>query len=89
MKEIVKKTYSELFDKVVSGEKTFDVRLDDFEANVGDILVLKEIDENRNCTGRELRKKIIFVSRTKNFEKKGWFSKEDIDKHGFAIMGLK
>ena len=63
--EIIKKTYSDLFEKVLSGERKFDMRLNEFEVNKGDILVLKEIDYNRNLKGREIKKTVTFVTKTK------------------------
>lgn len=85
-REIIKKTYKNLFENVLSGKKNFDVRLDDEEYKEGDVLVLKEIDENRNFTGRELRKKIIFVLRTKDCD---FWKKDDINKFGFAVLSLE
>ncbi|MCK4884420.1 MAG: DUF3850 domain-containing protein [Candidatus Diapherotrites archaeon] len=40
--KIENKIWSEFFDKVKSGEKTFELRVADFECNQGDVLVLKE-----------------------------------------------
>ena len=38
MKRIEKKIWPEYFDKVASGQKTFEYRLDDFECEPGDML---------------------------------------------------
>lgn len=85
--EIIKQCDDDLFEKVLSGEKKFELRLADDEYSVGDIIVLKEIGKrNRQLTGRELRKKITFVLKTKDLE---FWSKEDIDKHGFIILSLE
>ena len=86
MVEIAKKAYTNLFEKVLSGEKKFDIRLADEEYKEGDILILKEINQNREFTGRELRKKITFVLRTKECD---FWKKEDIDKYGFAVLSLE
>ena len=86
MKEIIKKTYYDSFEKVLSGEKKFDIRLADEDYEEGDILVLKEIDKERNFTGRELRKKITFVLKTKDCD---FWKKGDIDKFGFAVLSLE
>ena len=50
--EIVKKCTKIFFEEILSGKKNFDVRLADFECKEEDILVLKEIDDNKNFTGR-------------------------------------
>ena len=76
----------ELFEKVLSGKKKFDLRLDDMEIEEGDILVLKEIDSERNFTGREIEKQITFVVRTKDLD---YWSEEEKNKKGFVVMSLE
>lgn len=84
---IKKKTWKEGFEKILSGEKTFDARLANFECEPGDILVLEEYDPKlKKYTGRKLEKKIIFVLNTK--DQKYW-SQSDISKEGILIMGFK
>lgn len=85
--KIRKKTWTEAFEKVLSGEKTFDARLANFECNVGDILVLEEYDPKlKRYTGRKIEKKITFILNTK--EQKFW-SQSDIKKEGIVIVALK
>jgi len=86
MTKIIKKTYKELFEKVLSGKKKFDLRLDDMEIEEGDILVLKEIDSERNFTGREIERQITFVVRTKDLD---YWSEEEKNKKGFVVMSLE
>lgn len=87
MKEIVKKINKEMFEAIDSGKKKFEVRIeDDCKFNEGDILVLKEIDNNQKLTGRELEKKITFVLRTKDCN---FYKKENVDKFGFTVMSLE
>ena len=38
MKIISKKSYPDLFEKVLAGEKTFDMRVADFDIQPGDVL---------------------------------------------------
>jgi len=84
---IEKKTWPELFQKVLDGDKTFDLRLDDFECKKGDILVLREWNpRSRNYTGREIEKKISFILKTKNLK---FWTKKEVEKHGFVVMGFK
>lgn len=53
----------EFFDYVRFGVKKFEIRKDDRGFNVGDTLVLKEIDEAGGETGRYLvRRWIIFTA---------------------------
>ncbi|MFA5888689.1 MAG: DUF3850 domain-containing protein [Candidatus Paceibacterota bacterium] len=85
--KIEKKAWPEYFDKIISGEKNFDLRLADWECKAGDVLVLKEWDPNiRKYTGREIEKEITFVLKTKDMH--SW-SEEDIEKYGFQIISIK
>lgn len=84
---IEKKCYKKYFDAILAGDKTFEIRLADFKAKAGDILVLKEVDEDKNYTGRVIEKEISYLLKTKEMEE--WFSKEDIEKYGFQIMAFK
>lgn len=83
--KIEKKIQTWSFEKILSGEKTFELRLADWECNPGDILVLREIDENRNYTGRELEKKVAYVLKTKDVD---LFPKEDVEKYGYQIIAF-
>lgn len=85
-KEIVKKINKEMFELISSGKKKFEVRIeDDCKFNEGDILILKEHDSYGNLTGRELRKNIKFILRTKEC---GFWKKQDVEKLGFCVMSL-
>ena len=83
---IIKKVYSESFEKILSGEKKFEIRLADEEYNVGDILILKEIDSDRKFTGREIKKKISYIAKTKDCN---YWPQEDMNKYGFIIIQLE
>lgn len=85
---IEKKAWPELFKLVKSGEKTFDLRLDDFKCKPGDILVLREWDPKRKgYTGRTLEKKVTFVFKSKEILK--FWSEEEIGKYGFQVIAFK
>jgi hypothetical protein len=84
--EIHKKTISSLFNEVLNGSKSFDVRLADWQCESGDILVLDEIDEvTKIPTGRFVRKRIGYILNTQETE---FFSKKDIEKYGLQIISL-
>lgn len=88
-KVITKKVYSRYFDKILSGEKTYEVRLADWKCEPGDTLELIDIDdEAREPTGRVIRKKVGEVIRTKEIEDLHWWSDEDVKKHGFQVISL-
>lgn len=85
-KVIEKKVLAKYFDQIISGEKTYEVRLADWECKPGDTLVLTEIDNiSKNPTGRLIRKKVGFVGKTKDFD---FWSKEAVDKYGYQVISL-
>jgi hypothetical protein len=84
MATICKKTWKNLFEKVLSGEKKFDVRIADFEIKKGDTLVLEEWDEDKKeYTGRKIETTATFILKTKDQE---FWSKEDVEKYGFQVI---
>jgi len=84
MATIRKKTWKDLFEKVLSGEKKFDVRIADFDVEEGDTLILEEWDENKKeYTGRKIKTDVNFVLKTKGLK---FWSQEDVDKYGFQII---
>jgi hypothetical protein len=85
--KIEKKTWPEYFEKILSGEKNFDLRLADWECNLGDILVFKEWDpEKKEYTGRVAEKTVSYVLKTKDIS---LFLKEDVERYGYQIISLK
>ena len=86
MVEIRKKCWPELFEKILSGEKKFDLRLGDFDFQKGDMLVLEEYNPiTKEYTGRKIKKKIGFILKTK--ELKFW-TEDEIEKYGFVVLSL-
>lgn len=89
MKTIEKKIWSEYFDAVACGNKNFELRLADWDIEIGDTLILKDWDhKNNKYTGREITRKVTYLIKTKGAEDWGMWSKEDIDKYGFQIIGF-
>ena len=88
--KIEKKIWPEYFQQVLDGNKTFELRLDDFEINEGDTLLLKEWDPNtKEYTGREIEKKVGYVGKWKIDDLTKFWPKEDIDKNGLQVISLK
>ncbi len=88
MKIIKKKAWPELFERVLSGKKKFDIRLADFDIKEGDILILEEYNPKiKQYTGRVIKKKVGYILPTKNMEK--MYSKEEIEKYGFLVIQLE
>ena len=85
-KEIHKKVLSQYFDRILSGQKTFELRLADWECGEGDTLVLDEIDnETKTPTGRSVRKKVGFVLKTKDLD---LFPQEQVEQYGYQVISL-
>ncbi len=86
MSVIEKKTWPDAFERILSGQKTYELRLADWECSPGDILILKEyLPEENEYTGREIRKKVGFVGKTKD---QAYFAPEQVEQHGFQIISL-
>jgi hypothetical protein len=84
--EIHKKTVASLFDEVVSGNKSFDVRLADWQCQPGDILILDEIDDvTKVPTGRSVRRRVGYILNT---QETSFYSKKDIEKYGLQVISL-
>lgn len=88
--KVEKKIWKEYFDKVADGDKNFELRLADWEINVGDTLVLREWDQHKKeYTGRETERTVTYLIKTKGAEDWGMWPKEDIEKYGFQIIGFR
>lgn len=85
--KIEKKVQPPYFEAILKGDKNFEVRLNDFECNEGDILVLREWDpEKKDYTGRTLEKKITYIVKTRDLP---FWTKEEVEKNGYQIIGFK
>lgn len=90
MKRIEKKILREYFQAVLDGRKTYELRLNDFDIQEGDALVLKEWSkEEGKYTGREIEKIVGFVGQWKLEELEDFWAKEDIEKFGLQVISLK
>ena len=86
MSEIEKKMWPESYEKVLSGEKTYDLRLADWACHPGDVIVFKEWDPTAKAyTGREMRRRVGYVGKTKDWEV--WPAK-DIEAYGYQVISL-
>lgn len=86
--KIEKKVWPEYFEKLLSGEKNYELRLGDFKPNPGDILVLREWDpKTKEYTGRFIEKEVSYSS-TFKLDDLFW-PKDEIEKHGLTIISLK
>lgn len=84
---IEKKILPEYFELVLSGKKTYDFRLADFDIAEGDTLVLKEWDgQQKIFTGREIEKQVTYVGKTKGDTT---WPQEDVKKFGHQIIAFK
>ncbi len=89
MKIITKKLHPEYFQQILDGKKKFEVRLNDFDIEEGDLLLLREWDpETKDYTGREITKTVGYVGNWKleHFEK--FWDRKDIDEKGLMVISL-
>jgi len=87
MTVIHKKSYNPYFEKVMRGEKKFDLRLADFEVSSGDVIVFEEYDEaTRQPTGRVSEHRVGYVLRTKDLN---YWTPEQIAESGLVVMQLE
>jgi hypothetical protein len=72
------KTLTNFYQDVERGKKKFEVRFNDRDFKVGDIVCLQEFIPPSTYTGREIRKEVGYIL-------------DDLDycKEGFVVLGLK
>jgi len=84
--EIRKKTWPEMFEKILNGDKTFELRLADFDIKEGDTLVLEEYDpEEKKLTGRKIIKECKSVMKINPLD---YYSTDEIKKNSLYVIGL-
>lgn len=85
---IKKKIWPGFFEDIASGKKKYDWRLNDFEINEGDTLVLEEWDPaTKQYTGRHIEKKVTYVGK---FDlKNSFYPVEEILDKGIQIISLE
>lgn len=82
-----KKCIPGLFEDVRIGKKRFEVRLADFEVEIGDQIVLEEWDPvQASYTGRTFTVEIEYVLNTKDMP--AW-TPEKVQEYGFQVMQIK
>lgn len=71
------KTWPEYFEAVVSGEKTFEIRENDRDFQVGDTLVLREwVTLTGQYSGRQHEVEVTYIT-------------DFAQKEGYVVMGIK
>jgi len=89
-KRVIKKVLPEYFQDILDGKKKYELRLNDFDINEGDILVLEEYTSadlaTRKPTGRTLEKEVTYLRKFKIQDL--WWSEEDIRDKGIQIISF-
>ena len=89
MAEIRKKCWLEFFNKFLSEERTFELRLADFNLETGDILVLEEYNpKTKQYTGRKASFKCKKVEHSAQNPLQ-FYKVDDVRKNGFWIIQLE
>ncbi len=85
---IKKKIWPEYFEAVASGKKKYELRLNDFKINDGDMLILEEWNpKTKKYTGRKTEKKVTYVGKFK-MDKLFW-PEQQIKEKGIQIISLE
>jgi len=88
MSIITKKILPEYFDAVNSGQKKFELRLNDFAIAPGDTLLLSEWDPaTKAYTGRKIERKVTYVRQFK-IDELFWPPEEILEK-GLQVISLE
>ncbi len=88
MKTVEKKVLPEYFEAIFAEKKNFELRLNYFDVEEGDTLLLREWDGvTKDYTGRQLEKKVSYVAKFK-IDQLFWPVEEIMDK-GIQIISLK
>jgi len=89
MTTISKKCWPEWYEKFCSGERTFELRLADFDLKDGDILVFEEYDpKTKSYTGRKTEFKCKKVEHSAQNPLQ-FYEVKDVKKNGFWIIQLE
>jgi len=86
---IKKKCWPEWYDKFCSGERTFELRLADFDLKTGDTLIFEEYDPKKGeYTGRkaEFNCKKVEHSAKNPLQ---FYNVEDVKENGFWIIEME
>lgn len=89
MVTINKKCWPEFFEKFLSGERTFELRLADFDLKEGDTIIMEEFNpETKEYTGRKAEFRCKRVERSAK-DPLQFYGIADVRKHGFWIIQLE
>ena len=93
---IQKKSYPVLFEPLLIGKKTFDIRLADFEVNIGDRMLFCEYDQLLGYTGRSCVRNVTYklyirLDSEIHLEHSdiSFWSQEQIKKHGLWVLSFE
>jgi len=90
-KRIIKKVLPDYFQDIVDGKKKYELRLNDFDIDVGDTLVLEEytsVDpKTRQATGRVLEKQVTYLRKFKLQDL--WWSEKDLKEKGIQLISFE
>jgi len=84
---ISKKTWPELFQRILEGKKNTDLRLADFDIKEGDTLILEEYNpETKQYTGRKIEKKVKNLTKVNLLD---FHTPEQIKQFGHYVLELE
>ena len=81
------KCSEEYYILVADGIKNFEVRLADRDYHIGDVLILCEVDDHGEYTGRSITRTITYPLKLSVCAK--FYETEQIEGHGLVVLGLR
>ena len=85
--EIEKKIWPRDFESVKDKDRYMEIRLADFEVNVGDTIIIREWDPTKQkYTGREAKFK---VKELKKLDLRKFYKPEEISKYGIYAIEME
>ena len=87
------KTWREYFEAIARGTKTVELRKDDRDFRVGDVLLLREYDpdlvsttdDSKGYTGRQLKRRVTHITKNEKFLAPGYVALSIVAEHNPAM----
>lgn len=87
MATVRKKIWPEYFELVFSGKKKFELRVNDFDIEEGDDIILEEWDpKTKEYTGRKIEKKAGYILK---FKLNDFGQEEQIREKGIIVVQME
>ena len=84
---IRKKVWPEFWENIETGKKKFELRVNDFDVNEGDALILEEWNpKTKEYTGRKIEKKVGYILK---FKLDDFGQEKEIKEKGLVVIQIE